>query len=133
MNQSVVHSGRVCRNAFVWGCIFVIFISCDDGAFQACENTCFDAQDACESQVWEARDSCKIECREVYPEYVKCYWDCRIDSTDVAACLTGCERNQPNGTDGATCITTCDDVHEQEISECVSIYDRCDEACLNGL
>ena len=105
----------------VTAAVFVI-TACDDPEFEACLAKYLKQEEICMDTCADARDECKAPCMEQYPEYMNCYWDCRVenrnDTDQAAGCLLGCADDfDPTG-EAVACVENCD-----------ATYDTCEAAC----
>lgn len=114
--------------------LFVVFVgvfllSCDDE--WPCMSACYETLKKCGKQLADARDTCKGGCTASYPEYMACYWYCRIDDTsgDLAACLDGCERDEPEGEVAAACAVACDVSYTRDETACNEAESSCLSEC----
>jgi hypothetical protein len=107
---------------------------CDEDPWGDCERGCGDAREVCIEVCREQRDACKAVCVENFPEYMDCYWYCRIELKDQPAsfkeaCLEKCaEDHDPTG-EAVTCVSDCDLAFDSCIPQCEDDWDVCWNGC----
>ena len=112
--------------------VFVV-TACDDLEFEACFNECWRQEEVCMDVCADARDECKAPCMEQYPEYMNCYWDCRVENCNneqkTAGCLLDCADDfDPTG-EAVACVENCDDTYDTCEVLCFKSGWECDEEC----
>ncbi len=123
--SKLYYSGIVCLCLV----ISVLFCSCYEDPYPKCSDKCSEDLKACRTLNIENRDKCKAVCREQYPEYIDCYWHCRMDSNIVDICLSYCVDDTPNGELGEECVLQCDSAYKKADNKCNSEETKCDYYC----
>lgn len=111
----------------------LLFAACDEEEYEACQNECSDQEEVCMDTCVDTRDQCKAPCIDLYPEYMNCYWDCRVENCNneqqTADCLVDCAGDFDPMGEAVACVENCDDTYDTCEVLCFKSWWECDEEC----